>query len=428
MTAAAPLHLQAEIAKAMRLRRMRTFASALLAAVTLLYLFCLKFESSHPWLGYAAAFAEAAMIGALADWFAVTALFRYPLGIPIPHTAIIPRNKNRIADSLGVFIETHFLQPEQLLVRIDSFNPARRIAIWLARPGAKRDLTATGTYFLSYVLTTLDDPRLTAMAREMALKALGKADFSQAAASLLQVLRAQGKHQHMLDGVVRELLERLQSTTTQEYLADIIAKEFSVLRWVALDGTSGRYLARKLVAAGINELETVLVNPAHSLRLSFDEQLVELTNKLRQDPALQQKLSDWRDNLLASTELQDRMNSMWHNLLESLQADLAHPQSQIQQKMGSAIKQFGRRLHEDQAFADWLNGQIRGFAARSLARYRSEIGRFIADQLKAWDNRVLVERMELNVGVDLQYIRVNGTVVGGLVGLLIYTARHALGW
>lgn len=428
MQLSSPLLVQSEINKALRLRRMRLFATSLLIAVTVLYIFCLRFEAAwHP-LAYGAAFAEAAMIGALADWFAVAALFRYPLGIPIPHTAIIPRNKNRIADSLGVFIETHFLQPEQLLVRIDSFNPARRIGIWLARPGAKRDLTETGAYFLNYVLSTLDDPRLAAAAREMALKALAKADFSQAAASLLQVLRAQGKHQHLLDGVLRELLAQLQSPSVQDYLSGLIAREFNVLRWVALDEAGGRYLARKLVAAGISELESALANPVHSVRLSFDEQLIDLTNKLRQDPALQEKLSAWRDGLLDSADLQHRMTALWHDLLASLQADLASEDSQIRSKMGSAIKQFGRRLHEDQAFADWLNNQIRSFAARSLARYRSEIGRFIADQLKAWDNKILVERMELNVGVDLQYIRVNGTVVGGLVGLIIYAVRHGVGW
>ncbi len=175
----------------------------------------------------------------------------------------------------------------------------------------------------------------------------------------------------MLDGVVRELLERLQSTTTQEYLADIIAKEFSVLRWVALDGTSGRYLARKLVAAGINELETVLVNPAHSLRLSFDEQLVELTNKLRQDPSLQQKLSDWRDKLLASAELQDRMNSMWHNLLESLQADLAHPQSQIQQKNGQRYQTIwpaSARRPSVCRLAEWPDTRLCGAFAGALSQ------------------------------------------------------------
>ncbi|MBB5192029.1 uncharacterized membrane-anchored protein YjiN (DUF445 family) [Silvimonas terrae] len=420
--------LQADPAKVLRLRRARTFATSLLVIVTLLYVLALRLDHLHPAMGYVAAFSEAAMIGALADWFAVVALFRYPMGVPIPHTAIIPRNKNRIADNLGAFIETHFLQPEQLLARIDAFDPARRLSIWLARPGAKRELTEQAAYFLKFVLGTLDDPRLAAIARELVLKALGTADFAGSAATLIKVLREDGRHQQVLDGVLRVLLGKLEDPKTQVWLSGLLAKEFDVLRWVALDEAGGRYLARKLVTAAMLELDHALVQPDHMLRHAFDDQLRQLASDLAEDPALREKVQTWRDMLITAPALHDKLDGLWRSLLDGLQNDLTHENSQIRSRVGAAIKQLGLRLHEDQAFAEWLNQQIRDFAARSIIRYRSEIGRFIADQLKAWDNRVLVARLELNVGVDLQFIRVNGTLVGGAVGLLIYSVRHVFGF
>ncbi|GGP22957.1 DUF445 domain-containing protein [Silvimonas iriomotensis] len=420
--------LQADPAKAARLRRARTFATSLLIVVTVLYLITLRLEHLHRAFGYVAAFSEAAMIGALADWFAVVALFRYPMGVPIPHTAIIPRNKNRIADNLGTFIETHFLQPEQLLARIDAFDPARRLSIWLARPGAKRELTEQAAHFLHFVLGTLDDRRFAHIARDLVLKAIGNADFAGSAATLIQVLREDGRHQQVLDGVLRVLLGKLEDPKTQSWLSGLLAKEFDVLRWVALDEAGGRYLARKLVTAAVLELDHALVQPDHMLRQAFDDQLRQLAKDLAEDPALRGKVDAWRDMLTASPMLHDKLDDLWRTLLDSLQRDLTSENSQIRSRVGAAIKQLGLRLHEDQAFAEWLNQQIRDFAARSLVRYRSEIGRFIADQLKAWDNRVLVARLELNVGVDLQFIRVNGTLVGGAVGLLIYSVRHAVGF
>ncbi|WP_283147486.1 DUF445 domain-containing protein [Silvimonas soli] len=422
------LYFQADALKAQRLRHARLFATGLLLVMALIYLTCLRYEHAAPALGYVAAFAEAAMIGGLADWFAVTALFRYPLGVPIPHTAIIPKNKNRIADNLGSFIETHFLQPEQLLTRIDAFNPARRLAIWLARPGAKRELTDQAAHFFTFVLGTLDDPRLAAIARDLVLKSIARADFGGSAAMLIQLLRQDNRHQQILDGVLRELLAQLESPKTQAYLAGLIAKEFDVLRWVALDEAGGRYLARKLVSAALLEIDHALVQPDHPLRATFDRQLAELADNLQNDAAMRQKLENWRDALLASPALHEKLDGLWGTLLASLQQDLTGENSQIRSRVGAAIKQLGLRLHEDRAFGEWLNQQLRDFASRSLVRYRSEIGRFIADQLKAWDDKVLVERLELNVGIDLQFIRVNGTLVGGLIGLLIYSARHGLGF
>ncbi|GGP25814.1 membrane protein [Silvimonas amylolytica] len=410
------------------MRRARTFATSLLILVTVMYLITLRFEHIHPAFGYVAAFSEAAMIGALADWFAVVALFRYPMGVPIPHTAIIPRNKNRIADNLGTFIETHFLQPEQLLARIDAFDPARRLSIWLARPGAKRELTEQAAHFLNFVLGTLDDPRFANIARDLVLKAMSNADFAGSAATLIQVLREDGRHQQVLDGVLRVLLTKLEDPKTQSWLSGLLAKEFDVLRWVALDEAGGRYLARKLVTAAMLELDHALVQPDHMLRHAFDDQLRQLAADLGKDPALRSKVDSWRDMLIASPLLHDKLDGLWRTVLDGLQSDLTSENSQIRSRVGAAIKQLGLRLHEDQAFAEWLNQQIRDFAARSIIRYRSEIGRFIADQFKAWDNRVLVARLELNVGVDLQFIRVNGTLVGGAVGVLIYSVRHAVGF
>ncbi|BCL74633.1 membrane protein [Jeongeupia sp. HS-3] len=426
-TFTAALYAQREAEKRQRLQRSRAGATGLLLLMAALALLALLVGGGRGGWGYLAAFAEAAVIGGLADWFAITALFKHPMGLPIPHTAIVPQNKARIADSLGQFIETHFLLPDVLAKRIDAFNPARRLAVWLARPNNGRQLTEQGTQFFRFLLDMLDDSKMSLLVRDLALKQLAQIDLAGRIAALLRIVRKADGHQQVFESVVRTALARLDTPQTQDYLATLIANEFNVLRWVALDEAGGRYLARKLIAASSHELERALADHEHPLRLAFDTQLTDWMSALEHDPQTRQQLAAWQRSLLDDSRLQQGLDGLWRDVLGWLRNDLERDDSQIRAKLGGAVKQLGRRLRDDVVFADWLNLRLRTFAAQSLTRYRSEIGIFIADQLKAWDDKVLADRLETNVGIDLQFIRVNGTLVGGLIGLLIYAVRQFAG-
>ncbi len=425
-----PLYLERERAqldaKRLRLRQARTVATCLLLAALVLYLVAESFAHRHPVWGFIGAFAEAAMIGALADWFAVTALFRHPMGIPIPHTAIIPRNKLRIADSLGGFIETHFLSEEQVAARIDAFNPARRIASWLSRPSHVEQLAEQAQQLASYLLSVLDEPHVRDAARRILREGMSELDWARHGGELLAVLLAERQHQQLLDRVLDKVGARLAQPDVQTLLSGMVAQELSYLKWVALDEAGGRYVARKLVAAVTHEFERVREEPEHPLRRLVDNELDALILRLQHDDALRQRTRAWVAELAAAPAFERRFDALWQGLMQALHGDFNKPDSLLRARVASAARRLRDQLRVDPRLAEWVNRSVRNAAARSVARYRQQIGAFIADQLKGWDDRVMVERLELNVGVDLQFIRINGTLVGGLIGVLLHAGQWLL--
>ncbi|UXY14673.1 DUF445 domain-containing protein [Chitiniphilus purpureus] len=425
-----PLYLERERAlldaKRLRLRQARTLATGLFLAALAVFVLAEALHARHPAWAFVSAFAEAAMVGALADWFAVTALFRRPLGLPIPHTAIIPRNKRRIADNLGGFIETHFLAGEQIALRIDAFNPARRIAAWLSRPSHVEQLAEQIQHLAGYLLTVLDAPHVREAARSMAHDALLELDWARHGGELLGVLLAERQHQLLLERVLDKVGERLQRPEVQTLLAGMVARELSYLRWVALDEAGGRYVARKLVAAVVHEVERVRTEPGHTLRRLIDSELDALILRLQHDDALRQRVAARVRALADAQSFGRQFEALWQGLADIVRHDLAKPDSVLRDKSAGAARHLRDRLREDAHLAEWVNRSVREATVRAVLRYRTQIGHFIADQLKGWDDAVMVERLELNVGVDLQFIRINGTLVGGLIGLLLHTVQMAL--
>ncbi|WP_255990862.1 DUF445 domain-containing protein [Chitinolyticbacter albus] len=423
-----PVYLERErlllAAKRQKLRQARTFATGLLIAALLLFLLAESQHAGHPAWGYASAFAEASVVGALADWFAVTALFRHPLGIPIPHTAIIPKNKARIADSLGGFIETHFLSAEQVAARIEAFNPARRIAAWLSRPSHVDELAAQSQQLAQYLMTLLDEPHLRDAARRVVRDALSELDWARHGGELLGVLLAERQHQLLLDLVLAKVAERLERPDIQTLLSGMIAQELSYLRWMALDEAGGRFVARKLVAAVTHEFERVRGDEHHALRRLIDTELDALILRLQHDESLRQRAQAWVRELAEAPSFERQFGGLWQGMVDALHADFARPESLLRSKVAGGARRLRDQLREDVQLAGWVNRSVRDAAARAVSRYREQIGRFIADQLKGWDDVVMVERLELNVGVDLQFIRINGTVVGGMIGLLIHAMQQ----
>mgnify|MGYP001600429965 CR=1 FL=1 len=412
--------------KLQRLNEMKRRATALLLLMLIIMLLAEYFRSRHPGLGYVAAFAEAALVGGLADWFAVTALFRRPLNLPIPHTAIIPQNKHRIADSLGDFIETHFLSSERMMAKVSEFNPALRLAVWLQSTSNAKAASDQVARLLDFVLQSLTEPAMSQRLRAVLLQQLSQLDLVKPAGEILAVIRQSGQHQALLDVVLRHLDAELQKPTTQQHIASLIASEFDYLRWVSLDEAGGRYMARKLLHAAEREVQAMRENSDHPLRVHFDHALLALQQRLNDEPAVQHKLKAAQQHLLAQPTLLHALDTMWARVVAGLSDDLAAQDSLLRGKVAQSLQHFGLRLAADRTLGEWLNRHARIAAGQLVKKYRRQIGQFIAEQLKSWDDEVMVERLEINVGVDLQFVRLNGTLVGGLIGLLLYGAHQML--
>lgn len=417
----------AEIAaKRLRLKQTRHTATGLLLLMTALFLVSTYFEASHPALPYVVAFSEAAMVGALADWFAIVALFRRPMGLPIPHTAILPRSKGRIADNLGSFIQSNFLSTERILGKLQEFNPAARLSLWLNKPQTQKRMGSLAVRAASYALNVLDDRRVLAFLQGSIVAQLQKLDLSRFSGDLLQILTSNGRHHALLDELLQEIDRQLERPEVRSRLTELIASELDFLRYIRLDHAASRFVVEKLVRGMQKELQGMHANPDHALRMRFDQYVAGFVEKLKHDPEFQHKGEAIKLELLQHPALATYAQSLWQQFVTWLHADLHRTDSTLRAHVVELAATLGQRLQEDPALQGWINAQIAEAAPALIEEYRDKIGQFIAEQVKAWDDRYMVDRLELNIGPDLQFIRVNGTLVGGCIGLLIHVVSLML--
>lgn len=400
---------------------MKAIAFGLLAAAGVLYLVAAGLRDRHPAWGYVAAFAEAAMIGAIADWFAVVALFRHPLNIRIPHTAIIPANKSRIGENLATFICANFLSTPQLLEKIGRFGAGARLARWLADRRHAAQLAGHAGATFGYALGTLHDERVQHFLRMTLVGHLAKIDAAGLASQMLAALTADGRHHAVLNAVLRKLAVVLDDEGLQTRVAELIADEVKYLRYVGLDAAAGRYATTKLVAGVIRLIDEMAADAEHPLRLKFDALTASFIVRLNDDPELRAKVASLQHELLASPALSDYLNGLWSDVLDWLRADLERSAGSIvRARAFAAIRLVGQRLQTDLPMQRWIDEQLIAIAPRWIERYREDIRRYIAGRVSEWNADEMTRELELNIGRDLQFIRINGTLVGGLVGLGIY--------
>lgn len=412
--------------KRQKLKQAKFFPLALLSFFALLFVLATLYKSRYPALGYVTAFSEAAMVGALADWFAVVALFRRPLGLPIPHTAIVPRNKIRIADSLGSFIQSNFLSPERIIGKIRELNPALKLAAWLNQKETVRQAANLLIRVLTYGLHSMHDDRVASFLKSTIVAELQRVDISRFSGYVLDSFTQNGRHHHVLSQVLYEVQKILAKEETHEAVASMAAEEISFLKYMVLDKVAGKYLAEKMLGAVQKELRAMQENPQHHLRQQFDGYVAEFIDKLKNDPEFKERGEVLKNELLAHPALGEYIESVWKELLNWLHGDLHRVDSTIRAKVIQFAGDLGKKLQENTEMQDWINSQIERAAPPLIDTYRERIGIFIADQVKTWDEQYMVERIELNIGTDLQYIRVSGTLVGGVVGLLIYIVSGLL--
>ena len=404
-----------------KLTRMKWLATGLLILAAALYIISEKLG----WY-YAAATAEAAMVGAIADWFAVVALFRRPLNLPIPHTAIIPRNKERIARGLSEFIQQNFLSAPALVQRIAEFRPAHTLCGWLLRAGNADAVADYAARFVAYALGAVDDERVRRFLQENLTDVLKGADVSAAAAQVLDVLTENQRHHALLDAALKALDDLLAREDTRRLIAVEVAKSAPLIKkisdWFQLD--LDERAALKIAELAIARIHEVRQDRSHELRKRFDEYVAGFIRRLKQDAALRAKVDAIRDELLDNPALGDYIGGLWQEFRAWLSADIHGRNSVTHERIAAVVRAFGAKLEADREIREWLDEQILHAIPPLVEEHRAKIGAFIEDQINGWQEKKLVAELESHIGSDLQYIRINGTLVGGLAGLAIAAATQ----
>jgi uncharacterized membrane-anchored protein YjiN (DUF445 family) len=420
--------------RAARLRQMKMIALALLLACAALLALALAQRRAGAW-DWVAAFAGAAMVGALADWFAVVALFRRPLGLPFPHTAIVPRKKAQLADQLGGFIRDRFLDTPMLIARLRGFDPIRRLGGWLSQPDHAQRLGGHLQGVLSEVLACLDDARVRETVQRAVTARLEGLDLSRSASDLLETLTAQGRHQALFGQALREAADHIETEPVQRTLAsmmlEIAGREYPMLlRGLAMMGKPEDF-GLKLGAATSRGLagwlREVCDDPQHPRRLAFDAVVAEWIERLRTDPDFAARINEAKNRWLHAPELQAQVHGLWDELRRWLADDLATPGSRLSTQMGVVAQRLGQTLVSDGALRGALQEHLESAVAHWAPALRDGAGEHIARTVRDWPDAVLVRELELGVGRDLQFIRLNGTVVGGVIGLALHLLERTLG-
>jgi uncharacterized membrane-anchored protein YjiN (DUF445 family) len=396
---------------------MRRVATGLLVAMAAIFLTLRHLDPPHPGWGYVRAFAEAAMVGGLADWFAVTALFRHPLGLPIPHTAIIPRNKERIAATLADFLRANFLVPRVLARRMHRFDVASTMGRWLSNPRGVGEgrLRRGASRLAADLLESLDQERLGGTVRGAIAGKLRELEIAPYLGRALAAAMAERRHLPLLDGIVRWAARVLEAN--EHLVRDMVsARAGAILRWTGLDATIAN-----AILDGLKKLVNDMADdPDHPLRDKAEEGLAKLAHDLQHDPALQARVMAFKAELLDNPALAQWWQGMWETARAGMLRIARDPDALVRGRFGETLRQLGGTLQSDPALAHTVNRFVRRAVVGTASDYGDVIVRIVSDTIRGWDARTLTARLENTVGRDLQYIRINGTLVGGSVGVVIH--------
>ena len=400
-----------------RARMMRRTATGLIVLMAALFLWSGRYLEFHPAWGYLHAFAEAAMVGGLADWFAVTALFRHPLGLPIPHTAIIPENKDRIADTMAGFLRENFLTPAVVGRRMGAMNLAHAVGSYLADPKVTKDsrIRAGAGELAIEVLESLDPDRLGTQVRSGIKTQLGKLEIAPLLGGMLDAMIADGRHKPLIDKIIR--WAGLVLEDNEAMVRDMVHKRANaVLRFTGLD----ERLANSVLDGLYKLLAEVLVDPDHPLRAKIEEGLQELAHGLREDPEMQQRVERMKRELLDNPAIGDWWQGVWERLRANLIQSIRSNDGGGTGYLGETLAELGSALRDDARLQRQVNRFARRTAVGVATRYGDQIVQLVSETVRRWDAQTITDRVESAVGRDLQFIRINGTLVGGLVGLTIH--------
>ena len=397
-----------------RLDRMKRIATGLFLLVTAIFIAARMLEARHPWMGWVRAMAEAAMVGALADWFAVTALFRRPMGLPIPHTAIVPARKDRIGRSLGGFVQNNFLSRDVVGAKLRGLGISRRLAEWLARPENARTIATHAARGLSGAAQVLRDEDVRELLDRSVIARIRSTPVTPIVGNVLSVVTAENRHQELLDEALK-LLDRAVDSN-DELIRERVRQESP---WWLPEVVDDR-IHDKIVTAIENTLHQVSRDPEHPLRLRFDAAVHRFIEKLRTSPETIAKGEEVKEELLAHPAVRDFSATVWSDAKAALLRYAEHPDEEGLRPVERGIVSLGEAVLADPALQAKVDGWVLDATLYVIDQYRAEVGKFIADTVEAWDSEETSKKIELAVGRDLQFIRINGTIMGALVGLVLY--------
>jgi uncharacterized membrane-anchored protein YjiN (DUF445 family) len=420
-------------------RGMRTLATAMLAGMAAVFIAATRLDHLHPAWGFVRAFAEAGLVGGIADWFAVTALFRRPLGLPIPHTAIIPRNKDRIGDALASFLKDNFLTASVVARRMKKVDVAGAVGRFLATPGEGR-LREGGSRLLADILEALDQEKLGGMVKAAVAERMRRIDIAPLLGQTLEAAITEERHVPLVDGIVTWAGRTLDAN--EDMIRAMVHQRAGwILKLAGLDAR----LADAIVD-GLRKLTIdMALDPHHPLRAKAEEGLARLASGLRSDPELQARVEAWKNETIENEAVGDWLGGVWEmgragllkgardpdaalaGVWEKSRAGLLKgardPNAALAGKFGEALRQLGETLQQEPRLKAAINQFARRATVGVVASYGDGIVTLVSDTVRAWDARTVSDRLEGAVGRDLQYIRINGTLVGGLVGLAIHSVE-----
>jgi uncharacterized membrane-anchored protein YjiN (DUF445 family) len=401
-------------------RGMRIIATGMLVLMAAVFMIAGRYDDMHPAWGFVRAFAEAAMVGGLADWFAVTALFRHPLGLPIPHTAIIPRNKDRIVNTLAQFLKDNFLTPSVVARRMRGIDVAGAAGRFLASPPGEGRLREGASRLIADILEALDEERLGGMVKGAVAGRMRAMEASPMLGQSMEAAIDEDRHIPLLDSVITWAGRTLDAN--EEMIRDMVRQRASwVMKLAGLD--------EKLSNGIIDGLRRLTIDMAvdtnHPLRLKAEEGLADLAWKLQHDPELRARVEEMKNEIIANKAVTDWIDGLWEKARAGLLKAARDPDATMAGKFGDAIRQLGTTLQRDGRLKGTINKFARRAVVGAVAAYGSGIVALVSDTIRGWDARTITGRLEAAVGRDLQYIRINGTLVGGLVGLLIHSVEVA---
>jgi len=397
-------------------RGMRALATAMLAGMAAIFVAATGLEASHPAWGFVRAFAEAGLVGGVADWFAVTALFRHPLGLPIPHTAIVPRNKDRIGDALASFLKDNFLTPSVVARRMRNLDVAGAVGRFLAQPPGGGRLRAGASRLLADILESLDQERLGGMVKAALAQRIRGIEIAPLLGQTLEAAITSERHVPMVDSIVTWAGRTLDAN--EDLIREMVHKRAGwILRMAGLD----EKLADAIVD-GLRKLTIdMAVDPDHPVRAKAEEALASLASRLQHDPETRAKVEAWKSEMVENEAVSSWLGGLWEKGRAGLLKGARDPDAALAGKFGEALRQLGETLQQEPRLKSAINQFSRRATVGLVATYGDGIVKLVSDTVRGWDAGTVSDRLEGAVGRDLQYIRINGTIVGGLVGLLIHS-------
>jgi len=402
------------------LRAMKGVALGALIVMAIVFVVAFALETRYPWLAYVRAAAEGGMVGALADWFAVTALFRHPLGIPIPHTAIIPKRKDEIGRTLGEFVETEFLSGPIVRTKLESMDVAGRFGTWLTEPAHATRVVEEGSAMAAGILRALSDDDVQEVLAELARENLLVPEWGPPAGEWLERLVSRGAHHGAVDLAADSLGTWLHANRAA--FEGLVSRRLP--SWVP--SVAHRLVDDTVYREAVKFVDAVRADPDHPARRALNGYLARLATNLQHDPTTVGKLEDAKRAVFDSPRVRELAGEAWNAAKNGLLASLADPDSGLRRRAVEALMDGGRRLESDHALRTRANRWVTDSASFLVDRYRHDIASIITDTVERWDADETTQKIELQVGRDLQYIRLNGTIVGALAGVVIFSIAHAL--